>query len=102
MLVAATEGCCEALLEWLVMEHPSCLTQPEECSPYASAAAIGDLGTLTALRRLGVPWGAGDVVAQAVRERCSAPALLWLAGQGASAVGQQGGDGSRVGLSWCK
>ncbi len=83
VLVAVTDGGCEALLEWLVMEHPSCLPQPEECSLYASAAANDDLGTLTALQRLGVPWGPGDVVAKAVRVGCSATAVRWLVEQGA-------------------
>ncbi len=83
VLVAAAQGGCEALLEWLVMEHPSCLTPPEGRSPYARAAASGDLGTLTALRRLGVLWGSWDVAVQAVRRGCSAPALRWLKEQGA-------------------
>ncbi len=83
-VVNAAEGGCEALLEWLVKQHPGCLKGSGSGeSPYVSAAARGDLGTLTALRRLGVPWGAEDVVVQAVRERCSVPALRWLVEQGA-------------------
>ncbi len=84
VLVAAAEGGCEALLEWLVEQHPGCLVGAGlGVSPYVPAAARGDLGTLTALRRLGVPWGAEDVVAQAVRRGCSVPALRWLKEQGA-------------------
>ncbi len=84
VLVAAAEGGCEALLEWLVEQHPGCMQSPGSgVSPYASAAARGDLGTLNALRRLGVPWGAGDVVVQALRDGCSAPAMHWLAEHGA-------------------
>ncbi len=44
--------------------------------------ARGDLGTLTARQRLGVPWGAGDVVAQVVREGIGASALQCLQEQG--------------------
>ncbi len=88
VLVAAAEGGCEALLEWLVEQHPGCLEGAGSgVSPYVPAAARGDLGTLTALRRLGVPWGAEDVVAQAVRRGCSVPALRWLKEQG-SPVGR--------------
>ncbi len=86
VLAAAAEGGCGALLEWLVEQHPGCLEGAGSgVSPYASAAARGDLGTLTTLRRLGVPWGAEDVVVQAVRERCSVPAMRWLEDQGAPA-----------------
>ncbi len=84
VLVAAAEGGCEALLEWLVEQHPICMEGAGSGkSPYVSAAANDDLGTLTALRRLGVPWGAGDVVVQAVDYLCSVGALRWLLEQGA-------------------
>ncbi len=80
VLEAAAEGGCEALLEWLVQQHPGCM---EGASPYLPAARNGDLCTLVALRRLGVPWGAEDVVAHVAREGAQTPALRWLVGQGA-------------------
>ncbi len=84
VLVAAAEGGCEALLEWLVEQHPGCVEGAVTgSSPYVPAASNGDLGTLTALRRLGVPWGVGDVVVQAVKGVCSVGALRWLLEQGA-------------------
>ncbi len=64
VLVAAAEGGCEALLEWLAAEHPGCLTISSVASPYIQPAVCGDRGTLTALRRLGVPWGVQELVAQ--------------------------------------
>ncbi len=84
IVAAAAEGGCEALVEWLVEQHPGCLEGAGAGeSPYVPAARNGDLGTLTALRRLGVPWGAGDVVTQAVEEGAELPALRWLVEQGA-------------------
>ncbi len=81
--IAALSG-CEAQLEWLVEQHPGCLTGPGggDC-PYVLAAANGDRCTLEVLRRLGVAWGPRGVVAQAVREGCRAPVLRWLVEQGA-------------------
>ncbi len=83
LLSVAAEAGCKALLEWLV-EQPGCMegVGPASC-PYLHPARNGDLGTLTALRRLGVPWGAEDVVVRAARERCSLLALHWLVEQGA-------------------
>ncbi len=80
---AAVEGGCEALLEWLVEQHRGCLAGPWVASAYIAPAKSGDRGTLAVLRRLGVPWGAGDVVVQAVERWCSEPALRWLVEQGA-------------------
>ncbi len=84
VLVAAASGGCEAQLEWLV-EQPGCLVVPaaSRSSPYVSAAGKGDLGTLVALRRLGVPWGAEDVLAAAAEAGAAMPALRWLVEQGA-------------------
>ncbi len=81
--------CSEVLLEWLVEQHPGCLAGPWSPSAYAAPARKGDRGTLEALRRLGVPWGAENVVARAV-ERCPVPALRWLVGQGAPVGSRQG------------
>ncbi len=81
---AAARGGCEALLEWLVEQHPGCLESAGSWeSPYAVVAARGDLGTLTALRRLGVPWGAENVMSQAVTLGAGEQAQRWLAEQGA-------------------
>ncbi len=88
VLSGAVEAGCEALLEWVVGQ-PGSLEGVGAVSPYLHPAKCGDLGTLTALRRLGVPWGAGNVVAQAVREGCSEPALRWLVEQGAPVGSEQ-------------
>lgn len=50
---------------------------------YVSAALDGDLGTLTTLRRLGVPWGAKNTLAEAVRAGCRMPAVSLLVEHGA-------------------
>ncbi len=50
----------------------------------APAAAAGDVGTLTVLRRLGVPWGTGNVVESVVAWPGFARAALhWLMEHGA-------------------
>ncbi len=83
-MAAAGEGGCEALLE-LLLQQPGCLLAGGRGrSPYVAAARNGDRATLAALRRLGVPWGAVDVVVQAVRkERCRLDVVRWLVEQGA-------------------
>ncbi len=82
VLVAAAEGSCEALLEWLV-EQQGCHQRTGRGSPYFWTAFRGDLGTLTTLRRLGVPWSELDTVAQAVLAKTGVLALRWLVEQGA-------------------
>ncbi len=82
VLLAAAEAGCEALLEWLVGQQ-GCDTCTGDRSPYFQPTRYGDLGTLATLRRLGVPWGAGNVVARAVNGRCGADTLRWLVEQGA-------------------
>ncbi len=77
---AATAG-CEALLEWLAGQHPGCLDR--QGLSYDPALCQGDKCTLSVLRRLGVPWGAGDVVAQATQVGRPVPVLRWLVEQGA-------------------
>ncbi len=75
----AVYGGCEALLEWMVQEHPGCFASYcDYTGAYVSAASHGDRGTLEALRRLGVPWSLEDTLAAAVRDRCGVPALRWL------------------------
>ncbi len=79
---------CEELLDWLAKHGGfwgplrACLTLPF-APPYMVAARNADRGTLSALRRLGVPWGAEDKVACAVHRGCAIPVVRWLAEQGA-------------------
>ncbi len=85
LLFSAAYGGSEAMLEWLV--ERGCAAGPaaghDHC--YLTAGARGDLGTLTCLRRLGVPWGAG-LLREAVGgmvEPLPLPVVQWLWGQGA-------------------
>ncbi len=110
MMAAAAKGGCEAVLDWAHGKPTPALPgqgwsfwetfiYPEGMgdfmrsaskkvgSPYIPAAVNGDLATLTALRRLPVPWGSEDVLVQAVREGVSVPALRWLVEQGAPVGG---------------
>ncbi len=90
-VAAGAAGGCEELLEWLVEQLPGGVDGDERnAKPYIRAALNGDLCTLTALRRLGVPWGAEDVVVQAVRAGCCMPVLWWLVEQGAPVGSAQG------------
>ncbi len=102
-VAAAVRAGCEALLEW-ILQHPGWLEkqqwrhnskhfrEPEwdSAALYVDAAENGDRGMLAALRRLGVPWGAEDVVVQAVREGGCMAAVRWLVEQGAP-VGSRDG-----------
>ncbi len=80
--VSTAMGGCEALLEWLAAQ-PGCFDGPMEARPYLAAAKRGDRCTLDSMRRLGVRWGARDVVVLAVLDGCSMPALRWLVEHGA-------------------
>ncbi len=84
VIKAAAAAGCEPLLEFLAALpgcfRPSAAPTP---SPYIKAVDHGDRATLDALRRLGVPWGGENVVAEAVKHRCGLPALRWLAENGA-------------------
>lgn len=64
VMAAAAEGGCEVLLEWLVEQYQGCVAVLPRESPllYVPPAVAGDSTTLTVLRRIGVPWGAQDVV----------------------------------------
>ncbi len=77
----AVETGCEELLE-LLARQPTGLYGRRD-SAYVVAGKNGDRATLTALRRLGVPWGAKDLVVEAVSEGCQGPVLRWLVEQGA-------------------
>ncbi len=85
LLRAAVASGCEALLDWLVEQHPGCRAALDQDSPclYSVALRCRDRGMLTALRRLGVLWGAEDVVVQALGLGCEMPVLRWLVEQGA-------------------
>ncbi len=84
---AAAKSGCEVLLEWLAGQ-PGCLESPG-VAPYVAAALKGDLGTLTTLRRLGVPWGDYETLGEAVRQGCCVPALRWLVEQGVAVGGAE-------------
>ncbi len=79
---AAVEAGCGAMLEWLAENKPDFCERPTFDCMYIVAARNGDRGTLAALLQLGVPWGRGDRLAEAVRRGCSEPALRWLVEQG--------------------
>ncbi len=83
LMAAAAHGGCEALLEQLVEQQQQQGFEASGGRLYVETAARGDRVTLTALRRLGVPWGAGDVVVQAAWAGAHPPALRWLVEQGA-------------------
>ncbi len=93
VVVKAASAGREALLELLV-GHPGYTGGGSgvpggggQGCPYVAAAKYGDRATLEALRRLGVPWGAGgaaDVIVRVKREGCTEPAVLdWLRAHGA-------------------
>ncbi len=83
-LVAASWSGCVLLLEWLMLHAGRLMRARRPSTPlYIPAAVNGDRATLTALRRLGVPWGAKDLVAKAVQNRCKRLALEWLVMLGA-------------------
>ncbi len=79
----------EALLEWMVqqVDHVETLRGDRL---YILAAMNGDRATLAALRRLGVPWGAEDVVVRAVKEGSCMAAVRWLVERGAPVGSREG------------
>ncbi len=79
---AVIEKGCEAMLEWLAENKPEFRQKPSPGCIYLDAARNGDRGTLATLRRLGVPWGVLDRLAEAVRLGCCEPVLHWLVQQG--------------------
>ncbi len=94
-LAAAARGGCAAVLEWLV--GAGCVAGESQGEageghgkndPYVSAGRGGDLATLSCLRHLGVPWGAGaywgPVRGPVLRSgEVLMPVLRWLVEQGA-------------------
>ncbi len=79
----------EALLEWMVQQVDR-VESLDGDKLYPLAAKNGDRGTLAALRRLGVPWGAEDLVVQAVWEGSCMAAVRWLVEQGAPVGSREG------------
>ncbi len=96
LFLFAAEAGCEALLEWMVVQRGAD-GRARRDSPYTWPAMCGDLSTLTALRRLGVPWGVEDVLVRAVRKHSGVDALRWLEEQGAP-VGPKDGMYEAVAL----
>ncbi len=86
VLAAAVLGGCGAMLEWLVKQLACRMASLEV--RYLVAAARGDWATLLELRRLGVPWGAKDVLAEAVKQGCGVQVLRWLAARGMPVGGE--------------
>ncbi len=81
VLTAAADSGCEALVEW-VAGKPGALQQQPSFT-FGPMARIGDFGVVSVLRRLGVPWGPFDTVAQAICISYPAPVLRWMVEQGA-------------------
>ncbi len=79
---AVAKGGCEALHAWLERQLGSRRLGRAQGAAYAVAAEAGDLCTLTALRRLGVPWDA-NVMLAAVLRGSTVPTLRWLLELGA-------------------
>ncbi len=100
LLADAAAGGCEALVERLVEQHPGCVEGPWGARAYVAPAKVGDRGTLAVLRRLGVPWGADDVMVRAVQRGCPLPVLRWLVEQGAP-VGRAGAMEWALAVSEC-
>ncbi len=85
----AAWGGSEALLEWMVGKGCVAGEGQGASDPYAVAGQRGDLATLSCLRRLGVPWGAGPYWGpargdRALQGRVPLPVLRWMVEQGAS------------------
>ncbi len=94
LLPVASEGSL-AVLEWLAAEYPTCLAVGWDIvPPYGRPAVTGDLGTLTALQRLGVPMGPQINVPEAVASGCNAPVLRWLAERGAPVGSKEDMEGA--------
>ncbi len=82
MWVAAVEGGCEAVLEWLAAEGCGVGTDAGQ-DPYLAAGLRGDRGALCTLRRLGVPWGHRGVLRAAVDRGVTPPVVRWMVESGA-------------------
>ncbi len=80
-LARAAAGGCEPVIEWLV--GAGCVRREgAELNPYLMAGFVGDVDTMSCLRRLGVPWGE-DVLGDAVYRFTPLPSIRWLVEQGA-------------------
>ncbi len=80
--VAAVEGGCEAVLEWLAAEDCRVGTDAGQ-DPYLAAGRRGDRCTLCVLQRLGVPWGHRGVLRAAVDRGVAPPVVRWMVEAGA-------------------
>ncbi len=80
--VAAAEGGCEAVLEWLAAEGCRVGAGAGQ-DPYLAAGLRGDRGVLCTLRRLGVPWGHRGVLRAAVDRWAAPPVVRWMVEEGA-------------------
>ncbi len=88
-LAMAAQGGCVPVVEWLVGAGCVAGEDGTDCyvfeDPYMTAgesAGIGDVATLSCLRRLGVPWQP-DVLQLAVDEDVSLRVIRWMVEQGA-------------------
>ncbi len=80
--VAAAEGGCEAVLEWLAAV--GCRVGTDAAlDPYVAAGCRGDRAVLSALRRLGVPWGYSKVLRAVVDLGGTAAVVRWMVENGA-------------------
>ncbi len=96
VLQTAAGAGCEPLLQLLVALPECKALEASGRAPYVAAARHGDRATPGALRRLGVPWAAGDGVEAAAEARCAESVLRWLVEQGAP-VGSREELGCAVG-----
>ncbi|KAG2500329.1 hypothetical protein HYH03_001905 [Edaphochlamys debaryana] len=99
---AAMAG-CGAALEWLAQEG---CPMPTDGLAYAAAARPGDLPTLRLLRRLGVPLGGPEALAEAVWSRDDEEGgcpegLAWLLEQGHPVDWKGVGDAMYSWDKWC-
>ncbi len=100
---AAVTGRCEALLEWLVEQHPGCRAALKQ-GPfplYQTALECTEVGMLATLQRLGAPWGGKALVVRAVRMQCELPVLRWLLEQGAPVGGEEALAAALARRVWC-
>ncbi|KAG2427902.1 hypothetical protein HYH02_014504 [Chlamydomonas schloesseri] len=100
-LDAAAGGGCEAAVEWLVRR--GCPVSPGR--PYLQAALRGDLRTLAALHRLGMPWSLNTFArcvwsGWAVAGDWPSSAVAAAAGTGAGSCRGAGGGAPLRALEW--
>ncbi len=82
ILTTAVKGGWETVVAWLVGKGLLPCARWED-DAYAAAASKGNLGMLSCLRRLGVPWSEDTVWATVVMGNSQLPVVRWLVEQGA-------------------